>query len=240
MIMRRPFGRCPAWLRPSPNQRAIVVDTCGNRCAAPLCAACHDRIAAVPPGQRSCGAGSATGRVRLRWCSRDRLTRRGPARRTVDACHERRMARRAQGRAPGDWPAFLSEHSGLPGPRANLALVDAVAALASQATIDALLESGDEYLVMCAAAALGWRGDDPAAAARARALASDERWRVREGVAIGLLLGDRDLPALLVLAQGGQTTPTRSSGVPPSPPSASHDCSATPRRRPPRSLCASA
>ena len=64
-----------------------------------------------------------------------------------------------QGRAPGDWPAFLSEHSGLPGPRANLALVDAVAALASQATIDALLESGDEYLVMCAAAALGWRGD---------------------------------------------------------------------------------
>ena len=107
-----------------------------------------------------------------------------------------------QGRAPGDWPALLSEHSGLPGPRANLPLVDAVAELASQATVDALLDSGDQYLVMCAAAALGWRGDDPAAAARARALASDERWRVREGVAIGLqLLGDRDLPALLVLAQ---------------------------------------
>ena len=68
-----------------------------------------------------------------------------------------------QGRAPGDWPAFLSEHSGLPGPRANLPLVDAVAELASQATIDALLDSGDEYLVMCAAAALGRRGDDPAA-----------------------------------------------------------------------------
>lgn len=107
-----------------------------------------------------------------------------------------------QGRAPGDWPAFLSEHSGLPGPRANLPLVDAVAELASQATIDALLDSGDEYLVMCAAAALGRRADDPAVAARARALASDERWRVREGVAIGLqLLGDRDLPALLVHAE---------------------------------------
>ncbi len=80
--------------------------------------------------------------------------------------------------------------------------MDAAAALASQATIDALLDSGDEYLVMCAAAALGRRANDPAAAARARALASDERWRVREGVAIGLqLLGDRNLPALLVLVE---------------------------------------
>ena len=79
-----------------------------------------------------------------------------------------------RGRAPGDWPALLSEHSGLPGPRANLPLVDAVAELASQATIDALLDSGDEYLVMCAAAALGRRGDDPAAA-----LAACERLTAR-------------------------------------------------------------
>lgn len=51
---------------------------------------------------------------------------------------------------------------------------------------------------MCAAAAFASRADDPAAEARARVLAADDRWRVREGVAIGLqLLGDDD-PAALV------------------------------------------
>lgn len=50
---------------------------------------------------------------------------------------------------------------------------------------------------MCAAAAMGYRADDPTIAARARLRAADERWRVREGVAIGLqLLGD-GRPAVL-------------------------------------------
>lgn len=101
------------------------------------------------------------------------------------------------GLEPSAWAAFLGEHSGLPGPRANLPLVDVVAARADAAEIDELLRAGGEFQVMCAAAALARRSDDPASASRARALASDQRWRVREGVAIGLqLLGDAS-PATL-------------------------------------------
>lgn len=95
------------------------------------------------------------------------------------------------------WPAYLTEHSGLPGPRANLALADAVATLADAPVIDQLLRHGGEYQTMCAAAALGRRSADSTCEARARALAADERWRVREGVAIGLqLLGDATPAAL--------------------------------------------
>ncbi|MCI2958419.1 HEAT repeat domain-containing protein [Agromyces atrinae] len=89
------------------------------------------------------------------------------------------------------WPVYLDAHSGLPGPRANLTLVDAVARVADEAAIDELERDGGEYSTLCVAAALGRRADDPAIEVRARALAADERWRVREGVARGLqLLGD--------------------------------------------------
>lgn len=92
---------------------------------------------------------------------------------------------------PSAWAAFLGEHSGLPGPRANLPLLDVVAARADAAVIDELVRDGGEFQVMCAAAALARRSGDPGSATRARALATDQRWRVREGVAIGLqLLGD--------------------------------------------------
>lgn len=101
------------------------------------------------------------------------------------------------GMDPLSWAAFLDAHSGLPGPRADLALVDAAARTADAAVIDALLRDGREYPVMCAAAALGRRAGEPRDARHARALAADDRWRVREGVAIGLqLLGD-DSPAIL-------------------------------------------
>ena len=92
---------------------------------------------------------------------------------------------------PAEWAAFLTEHSGLPGPRANLSLVDAVARCADAEVIGALLRDDGEYAVMCAAAAAAYRAGDPVYEERARALAGDERWRVREGVAIGLqLFGD--------------------------------------------------
>lgn len=95
------------------------------------------------------------------------------------------------------WAAYLSDHSGLPGPRANLELVSAFAPLADEPTIDALLTTGDEYHAMCAAAALGVRAEDSASERRAREHATDGRWRVREGVALGLqLLGDAT-PAVL-------------------------------------------
>ncbi len=95
--------------------------------------------------------------------------------------------------AAADWPAYLDARSGLPGPRANLPLAAAAATYADEAAIEALLADGGEYPTMCAAAAWGLRSDATEAEARARRLASDARWRVREGVAIGLqMLGDRE------------------------------------------------
>ena len=95
------------------------------------------------------------------------------------------------------WAAYLDDHSGLPGPRGNTSLATAVARVADEDLIDELLESGGEFHAMCAAAATARRAQDLSFSARARALASDARWRVREGVAIGLqLLGDEEPSAL--------------------------------------------
>src|SRR5699024_4655042 len=98
---------------------------------------------------------------------------------------------------PAQWPAYLHEQSGLPGPRANTALVAAAATLASAEVIDLLLADAQEYTTMCAAAALGRRSDRDADRERARLLATDGRWRVREGVAIGLQVLADDTPAAL-------------------------------------------
>ncbi|MCX6502219.1 MAG: HEAT repeat domain-containing protein [Microbacterium sp.] len=66
-----------------------------------------------------------------------------------------------------------------------------MAGVADAPLIQQLMESGDEFRMMCAAAASAFRGQDRAFLANAHSLASDARWRVREGVAIGLqLLGD--------------------------------------------------
>jgi hypothetical protein len=86
----------------------------------------------------------------------------------------------------GGWVEYLDSHSGLPGPRANLTLLDAVARIADERTIEELIQDGREYPTMCAAAATGRLAGDREAEARLRALAMDERWRVREGVVIGL------------------------------------------------------
>lgn len=98
---------------------------------------------------------------------------------------------------PSDRNAYLDEHSGLPGPRANTALVSAVARIADVPLIRELVESGDEFRTMCGAAASACQGRDRGFLADAHDLASDARWRVREGVTIGLqLLGDTMFSAL--------------------------------------------
>lgn len=97
-----------------------------------------------------------------------------------------------------DLDPFLLEHSGLPGPRANLALVDAAARTLPDATLLDLARSSEEYLRLCGTAGLGRLltapspgTDDVLAKLRERAV--DERWRVREGVAMALqLAGDAD------------------------------------------------
>jgi len=101
-----------------------------------------------------------------------------------------------------DIPRYLGEHSGLPGPRANLALVEAFAKTDDASIASNLISDGGEYQAMCAAAFLGARADDLAFEALARDLARDTRWRVREGVVIGLqYLGDRTLAPLLSIAR---------------------------------------
>jgi HEAT repeat protein len=109
-----------------------------------------------------------------------------------------------------EWVAYLTANSGLPGPRANLALVGAFAEAATPAQIHRAAGSPDEYLALCGAAGLGRllaEGEDVAAALRG--LAGDDRWRVREGVAMGLQrLGDADPDRLLALAAAWAEDPS--------------------------------
>ena len=103
-----------------------------------------------------------------------------------------------------EWAAYLLEHSGLPGPRANLALAQAVADAGDAADFDALIETGEEYLVLCGVIGLGAllaKAPGHQLEQRLRRHAADERWRVREAVAMALQrLGDADLPRLFTLA----------------------------------------
>jgi hypothetical protein len=97
----------------------------------------------------------------------------------------------------------------LPGARANLELVGAVAEEADQAQLEALIATDDEYLVMCGVVGFGrLLVDDPGLAARLRKHATDERWRVREAVAMALQrLGDSDLQRMLDLATDWASDP---------------------------------
>ncbi len=108
---------------------------------------------------------------------------------------------RAKLRTLKEWDAYLLRESGLPGPRGNLELAQAVADEGNAALFLRYAgNSGQEYLALCGAIGLGrliaeGRVD---LLARLRALASDSRWRVREGVAMGLQRwGDADFAALV-------------------------------------------
>lgn len=111
---------------------------------------------------------------------------------------EHRTALRELGTAA--WTPYLRRHSGLPGPRANLELAEAVADEGDRALFETLLGTDDEYLVLCGAIGLGRLladGGGANAEARLRRLSADTRWRVREGVAMALQrLGDVDMARL--------------------------------------------
>ena len=95
-----------------------------------------------------------------------------------------------------DWVRFLDDHSRLPGPRANLALLDATVRVADPEIVADLVGDGGEYPMACAAAYFGSRADESACEGSAHECAGDERWRVREGAAIGLQhLADRSFAA---------------------------------------------
>ncbi len=93
----------------------------------------------------------------------------------------------------------LRARSGLPGPRANLELAHEVAESATPDEVARLVGTDEEYLVLCGAIGLGRlvAEGDRSRIAELRRLANDERWRVREGVAMGLQRwGDADFEAL--------------------------------------------
>ncbi|MGC3993418.1 MAG: HEAT repeat domain-containing protein [Propionicimonas sp.] len=99
------------------------------------------------------------------------------------------------------WADYLSARSGLPGPRANLTLLDAAADVMPHDLALRLVDEADEYLACCGVATLGRLiVEDPAACGLVGLLTtrcSDERWRVREACAIAAQrIGDADAPLL--------------------------------------------
>lgn len=100
------------------------------------------------------------------------------------------------------WEPYLKKNSGLPGPRANLELVAAVAEEADADRLWHLSTSKDEFLALCGAAGLGRVAliEPDAVLKRLHEMASDPRWRVREGVAMALQrIGREDMPGLLAV-----------------------------------------
>lgn len=100
----------------------------------------------------------------------------------------------------GIWEPYLKANSGLPGPRANLELVEAVGDEADADVLWRLSASSDEFLALCGTAGLGRLAatDSAAVLARLKELAEDPRWRVREGVAIALQrIGRSSMPWLI-------------------------------------------
>ena len=113
---------------------------------------------------------------------------------------ERVEGYRADLRRLKDWEPYLKKHSGLPGPRANLELVAAVVEEGDADRLWRLSASRDEFLALCGTAGLGRIAllEPETVMTWLRELASDPRWRVREGVAIALQrLGRENMPKLL-------------------------------------------
>ncbi|MBK8048947.1 MAG: hypothetical protein IPK16_18605 [Anaerolineales bacterium] len=113
-----------------------------------------------------------------------------------------------------DWDAYVLENSNLPGPRSNLELLHVVADLGDERRFRHFLtftpdlaptNTPGEFLACCGVVGLGRL----AAEGRnelfpeLRALAADPRWRVREGVAMGLhRVGMVDMKRLLTELAG--------------------------------------
>jgi hypothetical protein len=115
---------------------------------------------------------------------------------------------RAELRVLQDWEPYLKKHSGLPGARANLELVQAVGDEADADRLWRMSASTDEFLALCGTAGLGKVAlMEPATVMTwLQELAADPRWRVREGVAIALQrIGREDMHHLLTAVQTWST-----------------------------------
>ncbi len=108
-----------------------------------------------------------------------------------------------------DWEPFLLKNSGLPGPRGNIELGQAVAdegdkklftRLISFDAKSAPVNTPQEFLAFCGTVGFGRLAaeGDAHALKILRQQASDPRWRTREGVAMALQrVGDKDMARLL-------------------------------------------
>jgi hypothetical protein len=103
-----------------------------------------------------------------------------------------------------DWMPYLTAHSGLPGPRANLELVAACGEEADISRAEQLVATGDEFAIVCGLVALGrhlGHGDETHVQAM-HTYAADDRWRVREAVAMALQrAGDHDIGRAFAIAE---------------------------------------
>jgi hypothetical protein len=112
-------------------------------------------------------------------------------------------------RALNNWDSFLLKESGLPGPRGNIELAQAVADEGDRALFErysqynadeAPVNSPYEFLAFCGVVGLGrlLAEGDNSILLTLRKHASDTRWRIREAVAMALQrLGDKDMDLLL-------------------------------------------
>lgn len=111
-----------------------------------------------------------------------------------------------------NWEPFLVSESGLPGPRGNLELAQAVAALGGAelfwrlsrySPVEAPVNDPNEFLVFCGVLGFGRliSEGDRDFLTELRAFASDPRWRAREAVAMALqTIGKSNMLDLLEIA----------------------------------------
>lgn len=109
---------------------------------------------------------------------------------------------------------YLTTHSGLPGPRANLELMQAFAETAPPELVRELAADDDVYLRCCGTVGLGrlyLEADDDERAGPLRELtrlATDDSWRVREATAMAAQrIGDGDPSAVRTLAGAWASDP---------------------------------
>lgn len=127
---------------------------------------------------------------------------------------------RAQLHALDDWDTYLLQESGLPGPRGNLELAQAVAYEGNRPLFERYIaytadkaptNSPYEFLAFCGIVGLGrlLAEGDQNLLKTLRSYASDPRWRAREAVAMALQrLGDVNMEQLIAAMQGwSQGTP---------------------------------
>jgi hypothetical protein len=116
-----------------------------------------------------------------------------------------------------NWIPYLKMNSGLPGPRGNLELAQAVVEEANEKQIEEFLSFSSEkarentpevFILFCGVFGLGKliANGNQEYFTRLRTYASDHRWRIREATAMALqLVGDQNMNILLKELKGWST-----------------------------------